>query len=103
MKLPNQIAHNSHKVDRKDYLRKTARVKTTEQEIICAGNGCKNLAIFRLTIVYLNKIGWFCESYKNDFIQEGLIMENETSDALVKCQMRAAPCKTNYSTLKPNN
>jgi len=62
--------------------------KSTEQEAIgCAGNGCPNSGISRLTVVYLNKIGWFCESCKNDLVEEGLVLEIGTSGTLPERQM----------------
>ncbi len=44
---------------------------------VCAGNGCSNPGTHSLTVVYLNKIGWFCEFCKNELVQEGLVMENK--------------------------
>ena len=41
----------------------------------CARNGCSNPAEYRLTIIYLNKTGWFCELCKNELIEDGLALE----------------------------
>ena len=38
----------------------------------CAGNGCSKIGIHPVTIVYINKTGWFCESCKNLIEREGL-------------------------------
>ncbi len=46
----------------------------------CAGIGCSNLAKHPLTVLYLNKVGWFCESCKNSLVMDGLIVEQNSYD-----------------------
>ncbi len=41
----------------------------------CAGNGCGNYARNRLTILYLHKSGWFCDSCKRDLLDSKLVEE----------------------------
>lgn len=45
----------------------------------CAGKNCANAAIYSLTIIYLNKIGWFCNDCKNELINEGLVIKNKNT------------------------
>lgn len=46
---------------------------------LCAGNGCGREGIHQLTIIFLNKVGWFCDSCKNELVTAGLVVENKTS------------------------
>ncbi|MBA3978663.1 MAG: hypothetical protein H0X50_10830 [Nitrosopumilus sp.] len=43
----------------------------------CAGNGYYHRATNRLTILYLHKSGWLCDSCRNDLINVRLVEENE--------------------------
>lgn len=44
---------------------------------VCAGRGCSKDGIHTLTIIHLNRQGWFCDSCKNDLVSEGLIIESK--------------------------
>jgi hypothetical protein len=50
--------------------------KYLQQQANCAGNGCPNKGTFQLTIIYLNRKGWFCNNCKQDLTREGLVTEN---------------------------
>jgi hypothetical protein len=54
-------------------------VNLKKENKICAGNGCSNEGKHPLTIIYLNKKGWFCDSCKYDLLIDGLVVENGTS------------------------
>ena len=45
---------------------------------------------YPLTILYLNKIGWFCGSCKNELLKEGLVMENEDQSSSCKPEGRTS-------------
>jgi hypothetical protein len=42
----------------------------------CAGKRCPNKGTFQLTIIYLNRKGWFCNSCKQELTKDGLVTEN---------------------------
>ena len=42
---------------------------------ICASKGCIRTAIYQLKIIYLNKLGWFCEQCKDDLESNDLILK----------------------------
>jgi hypothetical protein len=44
----------------------------------CARNGCSNSANYALTIIYLNKIGWFCKLCMHELTRDGLVLEKST-------------------------
>jgi len=44
----------------------------------CAGKNCANEGKHQLTILYLNKIGWFCDSCKEDLVSENLVILDNT-------------------------
>lgn len=39
----------------------------------CCGKGCKSIGTTQLRIVYLNKLGWFCDPCKRDLLKLGLV------------------------------
>jgi len=43
----------------------------------CAGKNCSNKGTSQLTIVYLNRTGWFCDSCKQELLSDDLIIEHE--------------------------
>ena len=49
----------------------------------CAANDCTKPGIHSLTVLYLNKTGYFCESCKNELLKEGLVID-------CKCKGRSA-------------
>jgi hypothetical protein len=47
----------------------------------CAGKDCINVGINQLKIIYINKLGWFCDTCKLDLLNLKLVDEvigNET-------------------------
>lgn len=56
-------------------------IRDTKNTKICAGKGCSNQAIHPLTVIYLHKVGFFCESCKNGLISDGLVKDDEGSSA----------------------
>lgn len=40
----------------------------------CAGMYCRSVGKYFLSIIYLEKKGWFCESCKDDLVKEGLVV-----------------------------
>lgn len=57
--------------------------KTREQGTkMCASNSCSNPGTHQLTILYVNKIGWFCDKCKNELEQEGLVTESVMKNGL---------------------
>jgi len=50
---------------------------TIQKTKACAGNGCSKDGVYLLKVIYLNKLGWFCESCKNDLVLEGLVIESK--------------------------
>jgi hypothetical protein len=59
----------------KIFMDSAAMSKIKQSSRACAGNGCPNEGILQLTVIYLNRIGWFCNSCKDDLIKDGLIFE----------------------------
>jgi len=47
-----------------------------QQHADCAGKGCPNKGTSQLTIIYLNRKGWFCDGCKQDLSENGLLTEN---------------------------
>jgi hypothetical protein len=43
----------------------------------CAGKGCKNIARHKLKIKYIQKIGYFCDSCKDDLLYEELALKED--------------------------
>lgn len=41
---------------------------------ICAGKDCKNIGIYILSIIYINKSGLFCGTCKNELEKCGLVL-----------------------------
>jgi hypothetical protein len=60
----------------------------------CAGKGCEKVGIHCLKIVFLNKIGWFCDDCKNDLLFEKLVDESQQSDPTTTSQSLAKPGKS---------
>lgn len=55
----------------------------------CPGHGCKNIGRNALKIIYINKIGWFCDKCKNDFIALKLteeVIDQSSGDGLIVIQ-----------------
>lgn len=49
----------------------------------CAGKGCQNNGIIILTVLYINKRGYFCESCAKDLLLLGLVkVEHSTTNCL---------------------
>ena len=44
----------------------------------CAGMDCNNAGIYRLSIVYINKIGYFCLNCKKELENYGLVLSSES-------------------------
>lgn len=45
----------------------------------CVGKECHNLAIHRLEVLHIKKIGWFCDQCKDSLIESGLVAEIKDS------------------------
>jgi hypothetical protein len=43
----------------------------------CASNGCKNQGSHNLRVLFLNKVGYFCESCKIGLLEDKLVEETE--------------------------
>jgi hypothetical protein len=43
----------------------------------CAGKGCKENGINRLRILFINKIGYFCESCTNQLLALDIVTKEE--------------------------
>ena len=41
----------------------------------CAAKGCQNEGIHCLKVVFVNRIGWFCDSCKTSLIADNLCIE----------------------------
>ena len=54
----------------------TSIINIQEEFKECACNDCPNIGTFRLTILYLKKTGWFCQSCKSMLENAGLVSEN---------------------------
>jgi|GEM_PF-3581160 len=52
-------------------------IKEPEQKN-CAGNCCSNEGVHKLKIIYLNKVGWFCDHCKDDIVKNNLYIQQET-------------------------
>jgi hypothetical protein len=50
--------------------------KILQQNNDCAGQRCSKKGVHQLTIIYLNRKGWFCNTCKQDLVKEGLALEN---------------------------
>jgi hypothetical protein len=46
---------------------------------ICASNDCTRGARYQLKIIYVNKLGWFCEQCKEDLERSGLIIKEDAT------------------------
>ena len=46
----------------------------------CAGRNCRNEGKHFLRIIYLNKVGCFCDNCKDQLLKNGLIVDNEMAD-----------------------
>lgn len=44
---------------------------------VCAGKDCKNHGIKPLKIIYIHKIGWFCDSCAHGLIKLELVERND--------------------------
>jgi hypothetical protein len=52
----------------------------------CVGKGCNNSAVHRLEILYIRKVGWFCDQCRDNLIASGLVAEikdNSNNSALL--------------------
>jgi hypothetical protein len=55
----------------------------------CPGHGCKNIGRNALKIIYINKIGWFCDKCKIDLVTLKLaeeVVEQSSRDGLIAIQ-----------------
>lgn len=43
----------------------------------CAGKGCRNTGTNALEVMYINKIGWFCDSCKSTLLKDNLVAQGE--------------------------
>jgi hypothetical protein len=43
----------------------------------CAGKGCMDLGTNLLEVLYINKVGWFCDRCKGVLLRENLAIEGE--------------------------
>jgi hypothetical protein len=41
----------------------------------CAGKGCQNEGFHCLKVVFVNRVGWFCDSCKSSLIADNLCIE----------------------------
>ena len=41
----------------------------------CAGKGCQNEGIHCLKVVFVNRVGWFCDSCKSSLMADNLCIE----------------------------
>ncbi len=41
----------------------------------CAGKGCQNAGIHCLKVVFVNRVGWFCDSCKSSLMADNLCIE----------------------------
>lgn len=48
-------------------------IKEKEEYQFCAGKGCNNKGTSQLMIIYVNKIGWFCDICKEELIDLKLV------------------------------
>jgi hypothetical protein len=49
----------------------------------CAGKGCNNLGVHRLSIIYINKTGLFCETCKKELERCGLVIRPNIKNSTV--------------------
>jgi hypothetical protein len=57
------------------------KMNSIEQDVFakykeCAGKECRNVGAYYLTVLYLNKSGWFCDHCRNGLISDGLVDGN---------------------------
>lgn len=45
----------------------------------CARKGCGNIAVHKMEIAYLHKLGWFCDSCRCRLLSEGLVLELDST------------------------
>jgi hypothetical protein len=43
----------------------------------CAGKGCRKTGTNSLEVMYINKIGWFCDSCKNALLKDNIVAQGE--------------------------
>jgi hypothetical protein len=43
----------------------------------CAGKGCRRTGTNSLEVLYINKIGWFCDSCKSALLKDNLVAQGE--------------------------
>jgi len=55
---------------------------TTEQFKRCAGKGCSAEGIHYLSVRFIKKCGWFCDSCKTNLIDENLVTNDPAGVAL---------------------
>jgi hypothetical protein len=41
----------------------------------CVGKGCNNSGLHKLEILYIRKVGWFCDQCRDNLIASGLVTE----------------------------
>jgi hypothetical protein len=47
---------------------------------ICAGKGCNNLGKYRLSIIYINRTGYFCLNCKKELEDLGIVYYSEIKE-----------------------
>ena len=83
---------------------------TIQHPNICARNGCSNKGIHLLSVLYINREGWFCEGCKQELEDAGLVFEdkqkgwndfhtNPTSTTLTGSSAAIITTKTKHSDL----
>lgn len=56
--------------------------QNTVEYKICAGRYCNNRGIHALSIVYIHKIGNFCDSCKKELEKYGLVKNNNINESM---------------------
>ena len=63
----------------------------------CAGMYCRSVGKYLLTIIYLDKKGWFCELCKDDLVREGLVVPN-TEQVAIDYEISCSQVKSTKNT-----
>ena len=67
---------------------------------ICAGSGCSNAAKYPLTILYLNKVGWFCGSCRDSLVKDGIAFDFEIKNVDSNWECHNEPTYLNFGNGK---
>ena len=60
-----------------------ASINLGKEDKNCAGNGCINQGKYPLKIIYLNKVGWFCDYCKDQLLKDELIAEEDLPNNII--------------------